>query len=38
MRQEKIEIIYRDISEIIPDESNPRRNDMAIDVIVNSIR
>lgn len=35
---EKIKIVYKKVSELIPYEKNPRKNDNAVDVVANSIK
>jgi len=37
-RQEKIEIVYKKLTDLIPDPGNPRRNDMAVDAVAESIK
>ncbi|MBQ9211102.1 MAG: ParB N-terminal domain-containing protein [Clostridia bacterium] len=38
MPQKRIAIVYKLLSELIPDEKNPRRNDAAVPAVVESIR
>lgn len=38
MKQDRISIVYKRVGDLVPDESNPRRNDMAVDAVANSIR